>query len=96
MIRVCLLQGHSDVPDSDVGRFVFEDLAVANEASSSSIQDVRQTGERWHWAIGPSTPSCCCFTSTCSLQRFQVSPMKAVLVKQQRLLANMALLRLCY
>lgn len=39
------LQEHSDVPDSNVGRFVFNDLAVANEASSSSIAGIRQLGE---------------------------------------------------
>jgi hypothetical protein len=33
------------VPDSNVGRFVFDDLAVANEASSSSISDIKQLGE---------------------------------------------------
>ncbi|KAF6263329.1 hypothetical protein COO60DRAFT_455417 [Scenedesmus sp. NREL 46B-D3] len=35
---------HSDVPDSNVGRFMFDDLAVANEASSSSIADIKQLG----------------------------------------------------
>jgi hypothetical protein len=56
MICVGLLQEHSDVPDSDVGRFVFEDLAVANEASSSSIADVKQLGEGWPPASGRLLP----------------------------------------
>jgi hypothetical protein len=35
------------VPDSDVGRFVFDDLADANEASSSSIAGIKQLGKTW-------------------------------------------------
>eukprot|EP00878_Enallax_costatus_P012874 GHUV01013442.1.p1 GENE.GHUV01013442.1~~GHUV01013442.1.p1 ORF type:complete len:198 (+),score=55.92 GHUV01013442.1:334-927(+) len=45
---------HSNVSDAEVGRFVFDDLAAANEASSSSITDVKQLGSADipHFAAG--------------------------------------------
>ncbi|WIA22949.1 hypothetical protein OEZ86_009880 [Tetradesmus obliquus] len=49
---------HSDVPDSNVGRFVFNDLAVANEASSSSIAGIRQLGAADAPHIPPETYMC--------------------------------------
>lgn len=38
-------QEHSAVADADVGSFVFNDLAQANEATSSSITSTQQLGE---------------------------------------------------
>lgn len=38
-------QEHSPVGDADVGAFVFNDLAQANEATSSSITSTQQLGE---------------------------------------------------
>jgi hypothetical protein len=37
-------QEHSAVPDAEAGRFVFEDLVAANDATSSSITTTQQLG----------------------------------------------------
>ena len=50
-------QEHSNVADAEVGRFVFDDLAAANEASSSSITDVRQLGKRVFLKLERKSPS---------------------------------------
>lgn len=39
------MQEHSDVPNEQVGRFVFQDLAEVNEAASSTVEEVTQLGE---------------------------------------------------
>lgn len=45
--QLLLWQEHSHVADAEVGRFVFNDLAVANESNVSNISDVRQLGKSW-------------------------------------------------
>jgi hypothetical protein len=77
------------VQDSDVGCFVFEDLAVANEASSSSIAYVKQLGEGWpqcHVLLATAAPQAPAVSSA-SMCAFDSRPCTAATLSIQQGLA---------